>query len=1191
MDSAKHVCDVYFRGTTNPITQHHIDSFNDLLTNRIPTFLKASNPIQLLIPEDGRAVRAYIGGREGTAISYSLPVDELDNAILPNTCRLENKTYALDIRATIDIEYSFPDKPPVTKSFENTLIARIPLMLKSKFCYLSALKPEELFAAGECKFELGGYFIISGAERVLLAQERLGNNLFYTNVRAAQQIEVEEEGEKEKVDEGETKEYIAGIRSVSEDGTRGPSSHFLVIPPDLATPDVANQVDVRKMIKTSNWDEFKIGGYNRRGRVAFITLPGFQEPVPLFSVFYALGVTSDKELYDIILSGIPDSDRIAYDDLFLQLVLSHERWVAKEAEGGYVMEGRETPDQYVLRRSTRSRSVEEVFYALYSLIFPHCEIREDSSPAAIYRRKAYMLGYLTRICMETAMGMRGKTDRDHFRFKRFDTSGDLCFQEFRRVYKLVANQMKLEMDSKLQYEKDKYEGDSITELVQVETMGFFWRYLTFINEFSKSFKARWGGKDGVSQILNRISYAGTISHLRRSGLQMDAGAKILNARRLHGSSYGFTCPTDVPDGRSVGMVKHFALLATVSTGSSSAPLYTAIKAFSQFLPTEQIHPATWNPAWTRVFLNGDIIGVLTKESDVVYDALLKARRESRMDPATCLAWNRELNEFQIFCDGGRTIRPIYRPGVAERDVLGITSWNRMKENVFDLVDAEECDTIKIDLNSFNPTLPSEIHGYFMLSPLTALIPFSDHNQAPRNAFNCAQVRQTSSWFSSNFSKRFDTLTLLLNNAQRPIVEPWIFPRIMGRGGCMPYGENAIVAMAVYTGYNQEDSILVNGSAMRRGLFNTTYYHSYSVMEEVLDISLKTQTEFANVAVNPKYAEVKRLDDADYSKLDSMGIIKMGEEVTDETVLVGMVSPILGPTGNIIGYRDVSKKPKRAQRGRVDGVQVFYDTVRVPGLKGGQAEYVTVRGVKVRIAEARQPTLGDKFGSRHGQKGTCGMILSESDMPFTAGGIRPDIIMNPHAIPSRMTVGQLLEVSSTKIGTTLGCLIDGTPFTSQNQVADYRSTMIKLGFEPYGNEILYNGMTGEMIEAEIFMGPTYYLCMKHMVEDKINYRDTGKKTMLTHQPVEGRSAGGGLRVGEMERDALIAHGAAAFIEESFMKRSDAHEVLFQPETGIIDTTVAPNQETVTLNMPYAMSLFLNELAAMHVSTKLVTSPDE
>jgi DNA-directed RNA polymerase beta subunit len=252
---------------------------------------------------------------------------------------------------------------------------------------------------------------------------------------------------------------------------------------------------------------------------------------------------------------------------------------------------------------------------------------------------------------------------------------------------------------------------------------------------------------------------------------------------------------------------------------------------------------------------------------------------------------------------------------------------------------------------------------------------------------------------------------------------------------------------------------------------------------------------------------------------------------------------------------------------VDGIQMFTT-------KEG------LRGIKIRVAESRGPILGDKFSSRAGQKGTVGMILSESDMPFNKDGLRPDLILNPHAIPSRMTTGQYLESMSGRIGNTVGSLIDATPFTAQNQIVEYRELLQKNGFEPNGSDIMYNGMTGEVLEMEIFLGPVYYLRSKLMVEDKINYRDTGAVTLLTHQPLEGRSAGGGLRIGEMERDALIAHGASKFIEESYMKRSDGTELFIDTEKGILDSTARS-----TVKIPYAMSLFLNELESMHIHALL------
>jgi DNA-directed RNA polymerase beta subunit len=308
-------------------------------------------------------------------------------------------------------------------------------------------------------------------------------------------------------------------------------------------------------------------------------------------------------------------------------------------------------------------------------------------------------------------------------------------------------------------------------------------------------------------------------------------------------------------------------------------------------------------------------------------------------------------------------------------------------------------------------------------------------------------------------------------------------------------------------------------------------------------------------------------------LDADGIILKGSPVTDQTILVGIVSPGFNESGQVIRYSDASSVPKRGQVGIVDEV---YRYVTREGLKG----------VKIRVGEHRVPVIGDKFAARHGQKGTVGLRVAEEDMPYTANGIKPDMIVNPHAFPTRMTIGMFIEMMSTKLGIHLGSLIDATPFSTHNRVTETSELLLKAGFQTYGHEMLYNGQTGEMIETEIFLGPTYYLRIKQMVEDKINYRDTGPKKLLTHQPVEGRSNEGGLRIGEMERDVLISHGVSKFLNESLMERSDKSEILFQPEEGILDADT--DTQPSILTAPYCLGLLIHELEAMHISTKLISS---
>jgi len=1164
MNVARHVIDTFFKDTLNPMVRHHLDSFSDFLDTRIPRYIQASNPIKLLL-DDGRIVRVFIGGKDGTSVKYKIPVDEEGFAILPHMCRLANKTYKFDIIADITIEYEFSEKDIETKTFENIPFGSIPLMLKSPLCYLRPMTGEQLYDSGECKFELGGYFIIDGQERVLLTQESLGANMFYAKRRKILKVEkgvrsvteADSESKIENTTAGEDYEYVAGVNSASEDGTRGPYSHIIIMPPKNAQPN-----DPKLIAKTTDLGTFSTG------RLVTTKLPGFNQPVPLLSVFYALGFVNDQDIYDVTLYGIPFAERSQYDTLFLSILLSHDRFVSQEMNKEE--DQTQDPNLLFLRREVRTRSNGSVYINLYSKLFPHCEVQEEESTSSFYRRKGYLLGKMLRMLMDVELGFKANTDRDHFRFKRLDVSGDLCFQEFRRIYNDVAKNMKLRLDERVEFEKANYKGRALTKLVQEENIRIYWKAYEFMNRFTKSFKGKWGDAEGVCQVLSRYSYLGTVSHLRRVNLMMDKGTKQLEPRRLHSSSWGFMCPIDNPDGHNVGMIKSLTLFSKVSTQSPSAELKKYIYTHSTFIRLALIHPSAWNSTWTKVYLNSDLLGVFTSGSETFHSKILDDRRSRKIDETVSLSWNRMENEYYIYADAGRIVRPVYREGIKPDSILNSKTWVQMTTKMMDYIDPQESETLKISMEPFHPSSPSEIHGTVILSASASVNPNSDHNQAPRNMFSCQQVKQACSWFNTAFNKRFDTIATHLHSPQRPFSQTWTVPHILG-GGCLPYGENAIVAIAIFSGYNQDDSIVLNDNSLKRGMFMTSYYHSHDFSEEMLDPATQSHTIIANLVENSKYREtVSRKEGKDYSLLDGDGVIKVGSRITTDTILVGMVSPITNGLGQITTYRDISETPKRGEHGLVDAVH------RYTTAEG-------IQGVKIRIVQMRSPTIGDKFSARHGQKGTCGYRIPEEDMPYTNSGLRPDLIINPHAFPSRMTIGQFVESMSAKVGTHVGTLMDSTAFTTQNRIGDMKEVLTQIGYHPYGNEIMYNGMTGEMIQSEIFMGPTYYLRLKHMVEDKINYRSEGPRTLLTHQPLEGRSNEGGLRIGEMERDSLVSHGVSNFLNESLTKRSDAHEYLFQPDTGLLDSN--PDYPTTKVGIPYAMGLFIHEMESMHLSVRL------
>ena len=495
----------------------------------------------------------------------------------------------------------------------------------------------------------------------------------------------------------------------------------------------------------------------------------------------------------------------------------------------------------------------------------------------------------------------------------------------------------------------------------------------------------------------------------------------------------------------------------------------------------------------------------------------------------------------------------------------------------------------------------EIHPSVILGVMANHVIFPENNQFPRNLFSCGQSKQAASVYSSNYQNRIDTAGLVLNTGQVPIVKSRYLE--FATKEQHPYGENAIVAVMCYTGNNVEDALIFNEGAIQRGLFNTTYYKMYSSHEEVTQTPNGTSVSaFMNIEDN----QVVGLKPGyDYSLLDSeMGVIRENTKVDDKTILIGQATNDHIDSDLMV---DHSIKAKKGQTGFVDKSFV------TEGERG-------TRLAKARIREPRQPSIGDKFCSRAGQKGTVGIILPEADMPFTSDGIRPDLIVNPHAFPSRMTIGHIIETLIAKTGALYGGHGDCTAFTNKGSKHEQFGAMLeKVGYHKSGCELMMNGMTGELIESDIYLGPTYYLRLKHMVRDKINYRARGPRALLTRQTVKGRSNDGGLRIGEMDRDVLLAYGIADFVEDSMMNRGDEFYMAICNTTGTLaiynearDLFISPMidgpiefKETLDhsqlnivkdtrygrsfsiVKVPYCFKLLYHELQAMNVQMRIIT----
>jgi len=699
----------------------------------------------------------------------------------------------------------------------------------------------------------------------------------------------------------------------------------------------------------------------------------------------------------------------------------------------------------------------------------------------------------------------------------------------------------------------------------------------------------------VSQVLNRYTYASTLSHLRRCNTPLGREGKIAKPRQLHNTHWGMVCPAETPEGQACGLVKNLALMACISVGSYSAPVIEFLEEWGLESLEDNAHSST---PCTKVFVNGVWMGVHRDATHLV-ETIITLRRKDDISPEVSVVRDIRERELRLYTDAGRVCRPLF---IVEKQKLALKKehirylnagvmpgpviegkppttvefkWETMvKSGIIELLDAEEEETVMISMTpedlensrlqqrgldphandgDFDPAqrlkaginshtwTHCEIHPSMILGICASIIPFPDHNQvcvchqtpylcsrlnqSPRNTYQSAMGKQAMGIYLTNFLIRMDTMANILYYPQKPLATTRSMEYLKFRE--LPAGQNAIVAILCYSGYNQEDSVIMNQSSIDRGLFRSIYYRSYMDLEKKSGIQQLEEFE------KPTRDNTLRMKHGTYDKLEADGLIAPGTGVVGEDIIIGKTAPIppeseeLGQRTRTHTRRDVSTPLKSTENGIVDQVLI---TTNSEGQKF----------VKVRVRSTRIPQIGDKFASRHGQKGTIGITYRQEDMPFTAEGIVPDIIINPHAIPSRMTIGHLVECLLSKVATLIGNEGDATPFTDLT-VESVSTFLRQKGYQSRGLEVMYHGHTGRKLQAQIYLGPTYYQRLKHMVDDKIHSRARGPVQILTRQPVEGRSRDGGLRFGEMERDCMISHGIAGFLKERLFEASDAYRL--------------------------------------------------
>jgi DNA-directed RNA polymerase II subunit RPB2 len=529
------------------------------------------------------------------------------------------------------------------------------------------------------------------------------------------------------------------------------------------------------------------------------------------------------------------------------------------------------------------------------------------------------------------------------------------------------------------------------------------------------------------------------------------------------------------------------------------------------------------------------------------------------------------------------------------DITLNTNDSKKFESIIEYVDVEEHNTLMIasvlsDLKKGKKGerlqlryTHMEIHPSLILGVLASNIPFSNHNQAPRNTYQSAMGKQAIGLYATNFKTRLDTLSHVLNYPQQPLVKTNMSTLLNLSN--MPCGTNVIVAIATYTGYNQEDSIILNRSSVQRGLFTSTFYRT---LKEQCNKNLSTGEE--EIFCNPKNMESFVNKPQNYNKINDDGFVSENTFVEAGDVLIGKCMP--QKTSTSFFHKDNSVTMKNNEIGYID-----LSCTNDKYFKNTSADGYSF--CKIKIRSFREPTIGDKLSSNHAQKGSIGIMYNQEDLPYTKDGLVPDIIINPHAIPSRMTIAQLIETIMGKACATLGTVGNATPFTSVgvNDICNILGNECNL--EPHGNQLMYNSRTGEQMKTSIFVGPTYYQRLKHMVCDKIHSRNSnGPVVLLTRQPAEGRARDGGLRLGEMEVECNWGHGTMNFLKERFIDCSDNYRIFTCKKCGNI-ANVNPNQNIYICNLcnnktnfaeiriPFASKLLFQEIQSMGINTKFYT----
>ena len=1107
------------------LVKQHIDSFNYFTDIEIKNIIRSSR--NYLIKSEINP-NFYLKYRD-IHIGFPTIEEELGvSKVTPHECRLRNLTYSAPI--LVDISYTLDCMTEKIKN--NICIGKLPIMLGSNHCHLKGKNYKELSAMNECPYDPRGYFIINGVEKVILIHEQMSQNRII--------VEYDNKG----------KNLSANVTSYSQDTKTRTSVIY-------------------------------------KNNMFYVKHNSFKSDINLIIIFRALNILSDQEI--IMLIGQKNKHFLieTLADCYNNNILTREdalKFLSSK-----------------IKTFRRDNDIQATIETISSILIAHVPVIRGN-----YHPKALFLALMTKKLINAIKDGNKIDDKDYYGNKRLELAGNLIALLFEDLFKKYNSDLKKIIDQTLikagNENIDIYNlmnSDIITHGLASSIANGNWNV--------KRFKMH---RSGVTELLNRMTYISALGMMTRINSQFEKTRKISGPRSLHPSQWGMICPSDTPDGSSCGLVKNLALLAHVTTSQNE-------KSISNLCINLGAEDITTNPILDDdndeddlslmkngsnsniknknidyyinknfiIYVNGTPIG-LTSLPNEFCKKFRKCRRMGLIHEFVSIYCNEENNSINIACDSGRLTRPYIRvvnqkPLVTSNDLAmiknnSITFSSLVKCGKIEYLDANEENNALIALNEqwIKPdTTHMEIAEYSILGVIAGLIPYPHHNQSPRNTYQCAMGKQAIGNVGYNQLIRTDNVLFLMIYPQKPLVKTLTIE--LTNYEKLPAGQNASIAVMSYSGYDIEDAILLNKASLDRGFGRImTLRRNETVMEKypngTMDVRRgPTDESFKNMS---KYLR-------NLHAIDKDGLPFIGSKLNNGDIYLNKFSPAntkdILPSTNEMNFIRMPQTYRGSDPSYVDRV-LLTSNLKSPEL------------IKVILRQTRRPELGDKFSSRHGQKGVCGMIIPQEDMPFNEQGWCPDLIMNPHGFPSRMTVGKLIELIGSKSAALDGKFKYGTAFAGDS-VEDLGNILLSHGFSYSGKDLLYSGLTGEPLNCFVFSGPVFYQRLKHMVMDKIHARSRGPKTPLTRQPMEGRSKDGGMRLGEMERDCLVGFGASCLLLERLMISSDLFLASICGKCGYLGMKgfcqyCGDGSNMCDIKMPYAFKLLTQELISMNIKVK-------